>query len=405
MASDRGQCYRARIGDIPDLEPAGESPTLGGTADPEAQTTEVPGTIPVSPAEQERQQKAKPDDDDDDDNDYKDGPDSKAKPPVAGVEAMMSFQVAGRSWAIRKETMLELVRLRDVTVGVRMARQVAASPRSSTSYAGKNGSVAVVPLKGLIVPEADLLSQMFGCGGGLALFRSDIAAAMANPDVKAIVIDIDSPGGLVDMTPETADFLLAQRETNEKPIVAQVNTLTASAAYWIASQAHEVVSTPSGETGSIGVYQLHVDESKAIEMEGVKPTLISAGKYKVEGNPFEPLSDEARDWTQTVVDDYYGQFTAAVAKGRGDSQSNVKNGYGEGRVLTSQRALRAGLIDRISTLDATISRVAGGRSPIKRMDNSGAAGEIPQLEDPSNGRVVYTAAERDRMFATLTGLR
>jgi signal peptide peptidase SppA len=377
-------------------------PELETPAEPEAQTVDLAEDIPVDPNAQPKQ-KAKPKDDDDDDNDYSDGPDSKRGSEV-GVEAMLALQAAGRCWAIRRETMVELIRLRDMKVSVRMARQVAAAPRSTTAYGGKNGNVAVIPLKGLIVPEADLLSQMFGCGGGLAQFRSDVAGAMANPDVKALVIDIDSPGGLVDMTPETADFLYAQRQTNEKPIIAQVNTLTASAAYWIASQAHEVVSTPSGETGSIGVYQLHVDESKAIEMEGVKPTLISAGKYKVEGNPFEPLSDEARDWTQGVVDDYYSQFTAAVAKGREDTASNVKNGYGEGRVLTSARALRAGLIDRVSTLDATISRVANGRSPVKRMEGSGATDPnyVP-LPAAVPDRVIYSVEERDTMFALLTG--
>src|SRR5581483_8663120 len=113
------------------------------------------------------------------------------------------------------------------------------------------------------------------------------------------------------------------------------NTQIGSAAYWLASQAHEIVASPSSEVGSVGVYQLHRDVSKAMDAAGVKHTLVSAGKYKVEGNPYEPLAGEARDAVQQVVDDYYGMFVKAVADGRGNEPPPTDGtAFGGGRMFT-----------------------------------------------------------------------
>ena len=130
-------------------------------------------------------------------------------------------------------------------------------------------------------------------------------------------MNVDSPGGLIDLVPETAALIRTVRET--KPVIAVANTYAASAAYWLASQASDLVVTPSGEVGSIGVYMPHLDVSGWEEQQGVKTTLISAGKYKTERSPFEPLSDEAAAAMQDTVDKYYGMFTYGVAVGRGTS--------------------------------------------------------------------------------------
>ena len=106
--------------------------------------------------------------------------------------------------------------------------------------------------------------------------------------------------------------------------------------------------------GSIGVYTLHQDVSKAIDAAGLKFTFISAGKYKVEGNSFQPLTDEAAKASQANVDSYYGNFTSDVARGRGVPVDQVRNGFGQGRVVKDYDAMRAKMADRIGTLDATI---------------------------------------------------
>jgi signal peptide peptidase SppA len=136
-----------------------------------------------------------------------------------------------------------------------------------------------------------------------------------------------------------------------------VDTLAASAAYWIASQADEIVVTPSGDVGSIGVLVMHDDVSKAEEMAGFKTTVISAGKYKAEGHPFEPLSDEARGELQKLVDDVYAMFVADVAQGRGTTAEAVRSGYGQGRLQLANDAVASGLADRVDTIDSTLEQL------------------------------------------------
>jgi signal peptide peptidase SppA len=238
----------------------------------------------------------------------------------------------------------------------------------SDPVATNRGAIAVLPLRGVIAHRMNAMDEMSG-GMSTEQFAKMFRAALANEQVGTIVIDVDSPGGTVQGVPELAAELLAAR--GQKKIVAVANAMMASAAYWIAAAADEIVVTPSGLVGSIGVYTAHEDLSAALEKEGVKVTLISAGKYKVEGNPFEPISDEYKGVVQARVDDFYNQFVKAVAAGRGVTPAAVKSGYGEGRVLNAKDAKAAGLVDRIATMDETLARLAGaGRS------RSGARAEL-----------------------------
>ena len=143
----------------------------------------------------------------------------------------------------------------------------------------------------------------------------------------------------------------------QKPVVAIANSLAASAAYWIGCSASEFYVTPGGEVGSIGVWQAHQDYSKAMDEAGVKTTLISAGKFKVEGNPYAPLDEEAQGFMQSRVDDYYAAFTKAVAKGRGVPISQVRDGMGQGRVLGADAALASSMVDGIATFDDVVKKM------------------------------------------------
>jgi signal peptide peptidase SppA len=216
----------------------------------------------------------------------------------------------------------------------------------------RGGGVAVLPLKGILTSQPSVLDELFGLDTKppVPAFREQLGAAVADPDVKAILLDIDSPGGSTDLLPETAADVRQARQ--HKPVVAIANTLAASAAYWIGSQADEFVITPSGQAGSIGVFAMHQDESGALEQLGVDVSLIHAGKFKVEGNPFAPLDDDARANMQDTVDKMYGLFVDDVAKGRGVSADTVRAGFGEGRVLLADDALKAGLADHVATYES-----------------------------------------------------
>lgn len=220
------------------------------------------------------------------------------------------------------------------------------------------GNVAVIPIYGVITPRADMFTAMSG-GTSVQRLQATLRDAVDDQKVRSIVLDIDSPGGQVDLIPELAAEIRAAR--GKKPVVAVANTTAASAAYWLGAQASEFVVTPSGEVGSIGVFAAHDDISGMQERLGVKTTLISAGKFKTETSPFGPLSDEAREAIQARVDDSYRMFVVDVAKGRGVPGSKVRSGFGEGRILVATAALKEGMVDRIGTLDETVARLSRGR--------------------------------------------
>lgn len=221
------------------------------------------------------------------------------------------------------------------------------------------GGVQVITLRGLITPRGSFLSLLFGGGGGLQAFRSQLREALHNDEVGSILIDVDSPGGSTDLLTETAAEIREAR--GDKPIVAISNTIAASAAYWIASQADELVVTPSGEVGSIGVFAVHEDWSQFNESFGVLPTYIAAGKYKTEGNPDEPLDDAAKAALQATIDEFYGLFVDDVAAGRGVTSQVVRDDFGEGRMVTAKRAVSLGMADRVESFEATVARLTGAR--------------------------------------------
>ncbi|MGA8310168.1 MAG: S49 family peptidase [Terriglobales bacterium] len=263
-------------------------------------------------------------------------------------------EIYERQWAIlpeRLETMTQA--LLHAGVNGTQALQVGrAGPRSPLSA----GGVAVIPITGVISHRETLFSQIFG-GTSTERFAVAFRQALSDPNVGAIVFDVDSPGGSVDGVEELSAEVYRAR--GRKKTVAVANAMAASAGYWVASACDEIIVTPSGSVGSIGVFAAHEDISKALEQEGVKLTLISAGKYKTEGTPFEPLSNEARASIQATVDVFGHMFVNAVARNRGVGSYAVKNGFGEGRMVLAQDAVKLGMADGVGTLDQTLARLLG----------------------------------------------
>jgi signal peptide peptidase SppA len=234
--------------------------------------------------------------------------------------------------------------------------KVAREARRQTATSVSGGGIAVLPLYGVITQRGNMIEDVSGPGSvSTQKFAAALRLALADESVSQILIDIDSPGGSVYGVAELADEIVAARA--QKPIIAIANSLAASAAYWIGCSASEFYVTPGGEVGSIGVWQAHFDYSQALAAEGVTPTLISAGTYKVEGNPYAPLDPEAQAFMQSRVDDYFLAFSKAVAKGRGVPIAQVRNGMGQGRVLGADAALEQNMVDGIVTLDEAIRKM------------------------------------------------
>jgi signal peptide peptidase SppA len=280
--------------------------------------------------------------------------------------------VYGRPWAIVPDTLALIVDILEFRAagGILTEEEIderiqgaANGPRKGGRQAG---SVAVIPVYGPISQRQNLMSANSG-GTSVEGLTADFRAALADPGVDAIVLEVDSPGGTVDGIPELADEIYAAR--GQKPILAHANTMAASAAYWLASAAQEIQVTRSGSVGSVGVFMAHQDMSKAAELEGVKTTLISHGKYKTEGNRWEPLSDEARANLQDQVDQIGQMFTSTLAKNRATPVETVRSSYGQGRLVLAKQALAAGMVDGIATLDDTIRRASrlalAGQNPDK----------------------------------------
>ena len=229
------------------------------------------------------------------------------------------------------------------------------------------GDVAVVSLSGFITQKPTLFSLFFG-GTSAEEFAAEVVAALGEESIGAVVMDVDSPGGSVFGVPEAAAKIREAR--GGKPLLAVANPVMASAAYYLASQADEVVATPSAVVGSIGVIAVHVDYSKALEKEGIKVTVLTSGRRKGEGNPTEPLSDEARAEVQERLDYYGGLFVRDVAKGRGVSVEKVRADFGEGAYFAAAKAQTLGLVDRLGTLEETVQVAGRGRAvaPVRAYD-------------------------------------
>ena len=268
--------------------------------------------------------------------------------------------VFNHPWAILPETLqtiTSILRFRmeggTLTKEEIQARLGAAQDRPATV---RGGSIAVLPLIGVLAQRMNMMIQVSG-GTSTEIFGRAFRQMVADPTVKAVVLDIHSPGGETFGIDELTTEIFQARKA--KPIIAVANSLAASGAYWIGTAASELWAAPGALVGSVGVYAEHMDLSKAAEMAGMKMTFISAGEFKVEGNEFEPLSDAGRAHIQGIVDDIYGQFVKAVARNRGVTEAAVRNGFGKGRLVTARQAMAMGMIDGIGTLDQVLRRLGG----------------------------------------------
>lgn len=261
----------------------------------------------------------------------------------------------------------------------------------------KTRNVMVLPVWGVVLHRAYELEQV-SSGGVMSMEHliGWLRAALADPGISAVVLDIDSPGGTVGGVPEVASLILGA----QKPVVAVANSMAASAAYWIASAAHELVVTPSGDVGSVGVWAMHQNAADWYKQRGVENTLLKAGKFKAEFNDLGPLTEDARAHLQESVDHAYDQFVKAVAMQRGEKVSTVRGPqFGEGRMFPAAEAVERGMADRVATIEETIARLAGG-GRVKPKRGNGAELEVPapvatEPSDPDAGAAELDLAEAE----------
>ena len=278
--------------------------------------------------------------------------------------ARILLAVASEIWAMQPEKLEAMIAFLAMQAeGVKFdVREIEAriSPQSAASIARREGVVAILPLQGVIANRMNLMMEFSG-GTSTQEFARSLRALLSDDGVKAIVLDVDSPGGSVQGTEELSSLIYASRGV--KPIIAQVNATAASAAYWIASAADEIVITPTGWVGSIGAMTAHEDISAALEKAGIKRTVIKSAEYKNEAPSHLPLGDEARASLEAQCAFFDRMFVDRVAANRGVSSDVVRRDYGRGRMIIGADAVKAGMADRVATLEETLARFGAAGAP------------------------------------------
>lgn len=224
------------------------------------------------------------------------------------------------------------------------------------SYDVVNGT-AIISLVNIITKNLTFWSFLFG-GTSSVEVGEQVKSALSDPDIEGILLYIDSPGGTVDGTQELANLIYSSR--GRKPIVAFSDGMMASAAYYIGSAADKIyISGDMVSVGSIGVVATHVDYSEWEKKLGIKSTEIYAGKYKRITSQYQPLSEEGRENIQDRVDYMYSIFVDDVAKQRGVSPEAVLKNMADGKIFIGKQAIKAGLVDGVSTQDRLLMTKEG----------------------------------------------
>ena len=216
-----------------------------------------------------------------------------------------------------------------------------------------NKGVAVIPIVGSMSHRSTGIEAMSGMTSYTTL-QKQFEAAFNDPNVGSILMDIDSPGGSVAGAFDFRDYLMSKKGT--KPVYALARDAMCSAAYLIGSTADKVYATQTARVGSIGVVAMHTDASGKMEKEGLKPTFISAGKFKTAGNPYEKLEGDKLKYLQDSVDESYDMFINAVADARGIDKKVIRDT--EARVYGGKKAVEIGLADGIRTYESVLAEMS-----------------------------------------------
>ncbi len=243
--------------------------------------------------------------------------------------------------------------------------------------------IAVIEIAGTLVHRGAWIGQSSGLTSyeGIA---AQLRAALADPGVRGIALDIDSFGGEVAGAFDLADRIRATRA--QKPVHAFVAEHALSAGYVLASQADRIILPRTGAVGSIGVVALHTDMSGALDQKGIAVTLIHAGSHKIDANPYQPLPEAIHDQMQRELEVVRFLFAETVAAGRGDRLPHAAALATEAAVFRGAEAIAAGLADDladpVTAFHAFAAAPRGTTSPSRKGPQMTTTPETP-IETPA----------------------
>lgn len=227
-------------------------------------------------------------------------------------------------------------------------RAEAEPPRGGTNIFQQAGNVAVIPVTGVIAHRFGFLNPVSGMVGSDAILAK-LKAAEADPSIKGVLLDIDSPGGAVAGTFDLAD----QIARSGLHVWAVADELAASAGYALAAAADRVILPRTGRVGSIGVVFMHENRGRALATAGIEVSLIHAGQRKIDGHPFAALPDDVRGRLQAEIDETHGMFVDSIASYRGMSTAAVR--ATEAQMYSGEHAVSAGLADAVMPAHEVLS--------------------------------------------------
>lgn len=218
------------------------------------------------------------------------------------------------------------------------------------------GKIAIIDLSGVLMNSHQ--PQLLGKGEhSVSRLAEQLDRARRDRQVKAVILQINSPGGTVTASELIHDEIMYFRKKTGKPVIALMMDVAASGGYFAACACDEIVALPSTITGSIGVIMQLLDISGTMNLMGVKADAITSGIHKDTGSPFREMRPEERELFQGMIDDMYERFVQAVIAGRPKLDESAVRKLADGRVYTAGQALEAGLIDRIANVRETIESV------------------------------------------------
>lgn len=305
---------------------------------------------------------------------------------------MKLLDILTSPWAIQPETLSEITafyqaHMRGEKVDwAGMESRLAINLSSNRLEAEIVDGVAVLPITGVLGKDLGLFDRLFG-GTDTREAGQVFDSMIADPNVTAVVLRIDSPGGTVDGTQDLAQKIFNAR--GSKPIVSFVDGDMMSAAFWIGAAADRVlISNKTAHVGSVGVRMTLMDQSKFNEQMGVKVTNIVTGRWKAAGSPHQPLSADEKNMFQSMVDTLMGVFVVDLAEFMNTTPEAIMENLGDARILIGQQAIDQGVVDGVSTLDALIKELSQGGGD--SLAGSGMSNTLRKAETMSNTATVET---------------
>lgn len=303
-------------------------------------------------------------------------------------------RIAGEPWAITEtalHTILEIA-ARENESPQAVAAKLGRNLQNTYSVTERDG-VAIIPVTGPLFRYANLFTMISGASS-YELIARDFTTALENPQIKGIILDIDSPGGEVNGVSELSNMVFAAR--GKKPVVAYASGDAASGAYWIASAADEIVVSETSALGSIGVVGMYQGKS------GKSAEAVEIVSSQSPHKRLDPTTDDGRSRLQIRIDSMADVFIETIARNRNVSTENVQNHYGGGDVMIGAKAVSAGLADRIGSLEGLIAELSSPQKSPRTEGFFNAQNQPPSTQEKKPMDIETLKKDHPDLAATLT---